>query len=307
MQLLERVARAAGLALEEVERKVEAKRAKLSGLVSKEGAAQIVAAELGIHFDKERMKISQLVHGMKRANTIGKILEVLPVRSYSKNGKEGKVASLQVADESGSTRAVLWDTNHIALVERGELQTGMTIEISNASVRNGELHLSSFGDIKQSKEVLHDVVVAQRASFIKLSEVKAGQACKTRAYILQVFDPRYFEVCPECSKRVLEGECKIHGAVKGQRRALLNIVLDDGLGTIRSVLFSDQIASLGFDPETIFSLEKFSEQKDSILGEEKIFSGNIRSNALYNTIEFNVTGVEDVVVDDLLKEFETKA
>lgn len=307
LQLLERIAQAANLPREEVERKVEAKRAKLSGLVSKEGAAQIVAAELGIHFDKERMKIAQLVQGMKRANVVGKILEVMPVRSYSKNGKDGKVANLVIADDSGSTRAVLWDTNHIALVERGELQAGMTIEISNASVRNGEVHLSSFGDIKQSKEVLASVASVSTFSAGKLSDAKPGQSCKTRAFILQVFDPRYFEVCPECSKRVLEGECKVHGAVKGQRRALLNIILDDGSATMRSVLFGDQILSLGLDADTINSLEKFSEQKDALLGEEKVFSGTIRNNTLYNTTEFTINGVEDVLVEELLKQFESKA
>ena len=44
--LIERIAKASGLEKEEVERKVEAKKAKLSGLISKEGAAQIIAAEL---------------------------------------------------------------------------------------------------------------------------------------------------------------------------------------------------------------------------------------------------------------------
>ena len=43
--------------------------------VKKEGAAQIVAAELGINFDKERLKISELVQGMKRANVLGKVVE----------------------------------------------------------------------------------------------------------------------------------------------------------------------------------------------------------------------------------------
>ena len=45
-KLLDRISRSSGLAKEEIEKKVEAKKAKLSGLISKEGAAQIVAAEL---------------------------------------------------------------------------------------------------------------------------------------------------------------------------------------------------------------------------------------------------------------------
>ena len=67
-QILEMISRNSGLSVEDIERKIEAKRAKLSGLISKEGAAQIVASELGINFEKEKMKISELLSGMKKIN-----------------------------------------------------------------------------------------------------------------------------------------------------------------------------------------------------------------------------------------------
>src|SRR3989344_9157771 len=238
-QLVDRIAESAKLAKDEIERRVEAKRAKLSGLVSKEGAAQIVAAELGIHFDKERMKISQLVQGMKKANILGKIIDISPVRSYSKNGRDGKVVNLLVADDSSNVKVVLWDTNHISLVENGKMNKGDVTEISNAQERNGELHLSSFSDIKISKEKIENAVEEKIYPEKKLSEVVAGQFLKSRGVVVQIFEPRYFEVCPECGKRVLEGECKIHGSVQGKKRALLNVVLDDGSETIRSVLFGE--------------------------------------------------------------------
>ncbi len=74
-QLLERISRASELSVSDIERRVEAKRAKLSGLVSKEGAAQIVAAELGINFEKQKVKINELMSG-KRANFSGKIIKL---------------------------------------------------------------------------------------------------------------------------------------------------------------------------------------------------------------------------------------
>ncbi|MBS3099242.1 DUF2240 family protein [Candidatus Pacearchaeota archaeon] len=104
-KLLDRIIRSSNLPLEEIEKRIEAKKAKLSGLISKEGAAQIVAAELGINFDQERVKISEIVQGMKRVNTIGKIVRMNPVRAYNKNGKEGKVASFLLADETSNIRA----------------------------------------------------------------------------------------------------------------------------------------------------------------------------------------------------------
>jgi replication factor A1 len=306
LQLVEKIAKSSGLTKEDIDRKVEAKRAKLSGLVSKEGAAQIVAAELGINFEKEKLKIAELAEGMKRANTVGKIVQIFPVREYNKNGRQGKVANLVIADSSSNAKTVLWDTNHIALIEQGKLVVGDVVEISNGNMRNGEIHLSSFGDIKKSNEVLGNVIEKKSASVKSLKDAKAGDNIKTRAIIVQSFDPRYFEVCPECRKRVLEGECKIHGKVQGQKRALLNVVLDDGTESIRAVIFAEHINQLGLTDEEIFSLEKFAERKLGLLGEEKVFTGSVKTNTLYNTTEFNIENIEEVNSQELIKELEAK-
>ncbi len=303
-QLIERIAQMAHLPLEDIERKVEAKRAKLSGLISKEGAAQIIAAELGINFEKERIKLGELMQGMKRVHVVGKIVDLFPVRTYSKNGKEGKVAAFTLADETNRVRTVLWDMSHISLIENETFKVGDMLEISNAAVRNGELHLSAFSDIKQSSEQIASVAVGKLFSLLKLSEVKSGQSLKTRAFIVQTFDPRYFEVCPDCGRKVMEEVCSTHGKVVPRRRSLLSLVLDDGSETIRGVLFHDQILKLGISEEEIFSLERFQEKKQALLGEEKIFTGNVRSNTLYNTVEFTIEGIDDISTEQLLQELQ---
>jgi len=156
-KLVEKISSISGLSIEEIDRRVEGKRAKLSGLVSKEGAAQIVAAEQGINFDKERLKISELAQGMKRANVLGKVIEVLPVREYDKNGRQGKIGKLKIADESSTALVVFWDTNHISLIEEGKIINGSVIEISNGNVRNNEKRLLMgnvwfMGQLKLRKE-----------------------------------------------------------------------------------------------------------------------------------------------------------
>jgi ssDNA-binding replication factor A large subunit len=306
VQLVQKIAGYSKLEASEIERRVEAKRAKLSGLVSKEGAAQIVAAELGINFDREKLKISQLVDGMKRANTIGKIINISPVKTFNKNGREGKVVNLVIADESSNAKVVLWDTNHISLVENKSLNQGDVVEISNGNVRTGEIHLSTFSDIKKSNEQMKEVVTQKVVSSKKLNEIKSGEAIKTRAIIVQTFEPRYFEICPECRKGVHDGECKVHGKVKGDKRALLNFVIDDGHETLRAVVFGDVMNKLGLTNDEIFDMEKFHAKKNDLLGMEKIFSGNVRTNQLYNTMEFNVENVEEVNVQELIKELEAK-
>ncbi len=304
-QLVERISNSSGLSADEIDRKVEAKRAKLSGLVSKEGAAQIVAAELGINFDQERLKINQLVHGMRRANVIGKIVDISPVREFSKNGRSGKVVNLLVADESSNVKTVLWDTNHIALVEEGKLKKGDVIEISNGGVRNGELHLSSFSDIRQSKEKLDEVIAQRVYPERKLKDARQGESLKVRAYVVQSFEPKYFEVNSKTGRKISEEE-KARG-VEVVRRALLSVVLDDGSESIRAVIFGDELRNLGLSDEEIFDLEKFLMKKGELLGEEKFFCGNMRANQLYNTIEFNVDKIEEVDAEALVKELEARA
>jgi hypothetical protein len=301
-QLLERIVRSSGLQKEEIERKIEAKKAKLSGLISKEGAAQIVAAELGINFDNERLKISEILDGMKRANLIGKIVKVNPVREFNKNGREGKVASFVLADETANARVTLWDTNHIDLIESKKLKEGDVVEIISGSVRNNEIHLASFSELKASKEKIDSVVLENPSRIKKLKECKTGDTIKTRAVIVSTFEPKYFEVNPETGKKFTEAD-KNNG-LKPKKRALLNITLDDGTETIRSVAFGDQIALLGLTDEEIFSLEKFAAAKDRLLGEEKLFSGQVRLNAFSNTNEFTIQNVEDLNPHELIKELE---
>ncbi len=300
--LIERIARASGKSREEIERLVEAKRAKLSGLVSKEGAAQIVAAELGVNFEKERVKIAELMHGMKRVNVLGKIIKMFPVRTYTRNEREHKLASFILADETGNIRTVLWDTNHIALIEQGKIKEGDTVEITRASVRNNELHLTGLSDIKLSQEILEEVKTEISYAETSISSLRPGMHVKLRATVVQLFEPRNFMVCPECRKRVSEaGECEEHGKVVPEKRALLSMVIDDGTGVMRAVLFNEQAEMLGID------LEAWDESKrQELLGEELIFSGSVRQNKLSQELELFVQDIAKINVEELIQELEAK-
>ena len=301
-QLIDKISRLSKIAKEEIMRKVEAKRAKLSGMVSREGAAQIVAAEMGINFEREKLKISELAQGMKRANVVGKVVEVSPIREYNKNGRQGRVAKILIADETSNAPVVFWDTNHISLLEKGEIKIGDVVDISNAMIRNGEIHLSSFSDIKLSKEKMESVASVRVIGAKKLKDAKVGDRLRVRAFIVNSFEPRYFEVCPECGKKAVDSQCGVHGKIEPKKRAILSVVIDDGTETMRCALFGDRIKDIGLNDEEIFNVEKFLEKKSSILGEEKTFTGSVRQNTLYNTVDFNIEEIEDIKVEELMKE-----
>ena len=306
-KILEKIALASGVEKDEIERRVEAKRSKLSGLISKEGAAQVIAAELGISFDNEKLKIDELLPGMRKVNLVAKVITLFPVREFNKNGKEGKVVNMVVADETSNVKVVLWDTNHIELIEKGHVAEGTVIEISNGGMRDNELHLGSFSEFKKSREILETVQSEIIAKERNISDFKNLENAKTRAFIMQVFDPRFFNVCPECKRKVTpEGDGFVcsgtHGRIMPEKRALINIVIDDGTETIRSVLFHENISSLGLTD--LENIEFMIKQKQELLGKEMFFTGAVRKNKLFNNMEFIIEKAEDVNLDALIKELE---
>ena len=313
--LVDRIAKLASLERDEVIRKIEAKKAKLSGLISKEGAAQIIAAELGISFEDEDLKIAELMGGLRKVNVVGKVMNIFPVRSFEKNDRKGKVANFILADDSGSTRVVLWDTNHIELIENETIKVGDVVEIKNGSTRDSEIHLSSFGELKKSAVVMDEVKNVPAASEVGLDEVRQGMNVRLRGVVVQVFQPRFYSVCPTCNKKgtksevgsgdsvVEEFRCAEHGVVEKRDRAILNFVLDDGIESMRVVMFSDQIGAI--IPEDDLKDEvKAAAFRDDFLGTEIYLSGRVNRNQLFNNLEIVASDVEKVDVEKLIVELD---
>jgi len=305
-KMVERISKSANLEKEEIQRRVDAKCAKLSGLISKEGAAQVIAAELGLSFDNEKFKIDELLPGMRKVNLVGKIINLFPVRSFERNGQENKVANMIVADDTSNIKVVLWDTNHIELIEKGEVKEGVVVEIGNATVRDNEVHLGSFSEFKLSNEDLGEVKTERIVKEKTISDFRVGDSASVRGFIVQSFDPRFFTVCPECKKKAVEEAggfmCKEHGKVAPEKRALINIVLDDGTETIRAVLFHDTLPKLGLND--LENSELVQQQRQDLLGKEMVFIGDVRMNNFFNNPEFIIRDLKDVNLDELIQVLE---
>ena len=289
--IVDKIAERAGLQKEEVQRRIDAKRAKLSDLISKEGAAQIVAAELGISFDNERLKLKEILPGMKKVNVVGKVIKLFPVRSFERKGQENKVANFLIADDTSNVKVVLWDTNHIELIERSQVKEGSVVEIMNGSARDGEVHLGSFSELKLSTEVIENPRMELVMKEKEINEFRVADNVKTRAFIVQIFPPRFFE-----SKQN-----------PGEKGVLLNVVLDDGSETIRAVIFNDTIKKLGLgvEPEEE-NAGIFNDKKDELLGKEMVFAGNVRKNKMFENLEFVIDNVNQVNLDELISVLEKR-
>lgn len=314
-KLLERIAKVSGLQKEDVERRIVAKKAKLSDLVSKYGAAQIVASELGASFEAEILKISELLPGMRKASVLGKIIKLFPVRIFKTKNAESKVCSLLLADETSNIRVVLWDTKQIDLIEQGKIKDNDVIEIKNAIVKgNGrrEMHLSSLSDIKKSDEIIENVMLEEARERKSISELKENEVTEIRAFVVQAFDPRFFSVCPECNTKISkEGElfyCQKHGNVIPKERVLLSLILDDGTANIRAVFFEENVKKL-FSLEETSKLKEFDfflSKKAELLGKELVFSGRVRMNKMFERLEFMVDDIKEMSAEEIVEELQAK-
>jgi ssDNA-binding replication factor A large subunit len=304
--VLGKISRISGVDKEELDRKVEAKRAKLAGLISKDGALQVIAAELGINFDNEKVKIDELLPGMRKVNTIGKVIGISPVRCFTRNGKEGKVCNFLIADDTSNIKVVLWDTNHIDLIETGTITEGCVVEIKNGGMRDNELHLGGFSEFKKSNEVLEQVKTEKIVKQKKIFDFRVGDNVSSRAFIMQVFEPKFFYVCPECKKKAQQdGEsfnCAEHGKIIPEKRALINLVLDDGTESVRAVVFNENLKQLGLTE--LENKNLLEQQKENLIGKEMIFSGVVRNNSFFNTPEFTIDSIKEIDLNELVMQLE---
>jgi hypothetical protein len=98
-ELIEKITEKSGLDEEEVRGKVEAKKKELNGLITPEGAAHIIAGELGLTFldgvvEIPRLKLENVIPGMSSVDVVGKLTRIFEIRSFEKSDKtKGKIAS----------------------------------------------------------------------------------------------------------------------------------------------------------------------------------------------------------------------
>ncbi|MFC1454561.1 OB-fold nucleic acid binding domain-containing protein [Candidatus Undinarchaeota archaeon] len=143
----------------EIKSLIQKKQEDLSGLVSDIGAAHIVSTDLDVVLtskptEQSRFKIHDLVEGMSVVDVFARVKSVYEPRTFTKkDGEEGKIASLDIIDETGSSRLVLWDES-ASLIDK--LQKNDIINIHSAYVRssqNGlELHMGGRGYLDVNPE-----------------------------------------------------------------------------------------------------------------------------------------------------------
>lgn len=303
-QIVEKIKEKKGLSEEEIAKRVQEKLEQLAGLISKDGAAHIIANELGINVFEEtggKMKLAKLIPGMRSVEAVGKVQAVYEVREFSTSRGSGKVGSFLVGDETGLCRVTCWNAQTEKMTE---VKEGDIVRIKNGYVKenNGrtEIHLNDNSEIElnppgESVDAVARAAPAefQRKRIIDLEENENN--VELLGTIVQVFEPRFFEVCPQCGKRARQREdqfvCDAHDVVQPDHSYVMNLIIDDGTETIRGVFFRDQAEKvIGKSREEVKQYrelkEKFDEVKIELLGQMIKVRGRVNKNAMFDRLEF---------------------
>jgi replication factor A1 len=299
--IISRIKTATNLSEQQINQKIEDKLKQLSGLISKEGAAHIIANELGVKLFEQaqgRLQIKNILAGMRNVETLGKIQKLYELREFQTETRSGKVASMIIGDETGSIRIVLWGAQADNLKR---LKEGDIVRIESGYVRENqgikEIHLNDRSTITINPEGEKIDNVKQFTSERKtIKDLQEGmENIELLGTIVQVFDPRFFEVCPNCGKRTKpDGDkfaCNEHGFITPDYSYVLNLFLDDGSENIRCVFFRNQAERLlQKSHDDILKYkdipQDFEKIKTDLLGNQIKLIGRVTKNQMFDRLEF---------------------
>jgi len=223
---------------EEVLRMVKEKKTEAGGYFTDEGAARIVASELGIEISREPFRpevlIRDLVSGLNDVTVTGRVIIAYPSKTFVRpDGTEGNVARLLIADKSDTLRVALWD-DKASLVNDGKVKSGQIIRVLHGYVREGldgklELHVGSRGDVQISPPEAADQEYPPITSFLqKIGEItRKTEIVNVLGIVHLVYPVSTFE------------------RNDGTRGKVMRLRLKDETGQITAVLWNKKVDELG--------------------------------------------------------------
>jgi len=313
-EIIQRIKEKTALSEEVINSRISEKLGQLSGLISKEGAAHIVANELGVKLLEAytgRLQINNILPGIRNLETVGKVISKRDLYEFKNDTRSGKLASFVFGDETGNIRVVMWGSmadkiNEIKVNDNVKIIGGYVKE--NNSQREVHLNEKSKVIINPPGEININIISNTRKKISEMQENTHG--VEILGYVVQAFNPSFFEICPQCNKRIKQGEagfrCEAHGIVTPDYSYVMNLVVDDGSESIKTVFFRQQMEKLlKSTKEDIIRFmkepEAFNMIKGNLLGTQLKLLGSINKNQFFDRLEFVVSDVSDANADEELK------
>lgn len=320
--LIERIVEESEADREEIEDEVQAKEEEFAGLVSEEGAVHLVARQYGVDLSDQSdrdLKIENIVPGMNRIGIKAKVVRILDVNTFERDGDEddGQVQNIIIGDETGTIRMALWD-EQTELTEK--IEEGDNIQIENAYSKEGyrdDAELA-IGDSTKIKRIGDDEITEVKDEGggdsgggrdheeTTADRIVEGGYYRLEGEIVQIYtNSPFYQVCPECEDSLREDndyECEEHGEVEPEYRIALPAILDDGFGNVRCVFFTDRAKQLleAEDVEFKGNSRKLEQYAEKARGRRVTIQGRAQTNDYFDAVEILVNDIEETDIDDAI-------
>ncbi len=180
--------------------------------------------------EPKKCKIMYIYNSFGPLEIKAKILSISR-REVDVDGVKRKVFSGILGDDTGKAQFSAWH-------DFG-LKEGDVVRISGCYARFWKGIPQIVFDERSTVEKLSEEmkVSSPTLPLYKLVEMRGGIDVTTEGTVIEIRDGSgYVERCPECNRLMRNGECRIHGKIKGVADLRLKIVVDDGFGGIGAIL-----------------------------------------------------------------------
>ena len=143
----------------------------------------------------EAHKITELKTGIDNISVTGRVMHISNVKKFtSKKGREGKLANMIIADDTGEIRVVLW-TENIKFLKK--IVEGDIIKINNAEVKQGfredELHMKLDSNIQKLDDDDHETFPKYDDKITDIKDVRGDTHVNIIARIVRIPRVRTFD------------------------------------------------------------------------------------------------------------------
>jgi len=239
-----------------------------------------------------------------------------------KSGEDVSLLGFIISDDSDGIRVTLWrekaeEYSKLLNVGQGLSLKNVLVKYSNFSNRNeislikeSILELKDL-EIKNLKSI--DLSKQERATnfsgnYTKVESIEASGTIEIKGFIAKDLNNiTVYEACKNCYKKV--ENCTCGKGDNTEFRMIINLIIDDGTGTIRTTFMGEQAEKIiGVETDNVVQLketpefEKFLEKKSSeFLGKDIIIKGRAKFSDFSNQYEISVYNFKDINIDDELE------
>ncbi|MDO8627474.1 MAG: OB-fold nucleic acid binding domain-containing protein [Candidatus Diapherotrites archaeon] len=287
--ILERINLVSGKSKAELEKLIQEKKKKFSGLLTDSGAAFMIAKDLKVDLDleknlSEKVTIGQLADGMNHVDLDVVVKTVFAPKKFDKNNKTGTYQNISVEDASGEIKLTLWNKDSEKF-ESQKLEKGSKISLKNCYVNSFseklKLNLGNSGQFSVLEKAFPIVKKISEISPTENSDDILGR-------ITKVFGVREFQTDKGSGK-------------------LFSFEIADESGKIRCVAWQDLLESVqGMKINDLVKIENAMPKKGYNAGTElnlgfmaRVIVNPQRETKIPEALELNKAEIEEKKISDL--------